>query len=90
VDVLGRDSAGNLRLYSGNGAGGWSGTAVVGWGWGGMSKIGSAGDINADGKLDVFAVDSSGQLRAYYGNGAAGWTGSAVVGWGWGGFTDLF
>ncbi|MNI99543.1 hypothetical protein D3C73_1586460 [compost metagenome] len=63
---------------------------VVGQGWTGMSKIGSAGDINADGHHDVFAVDGSGQLRAYYGNGNAGWAGAAVVGWGWSGFTDLF
>lgn len=90
VDVLARDASGYLRLYSGNGIGGWNGMTVVGQGWNGMSKIGSAGDINADGSLDVFAVDGSGQLRAYYGNGNAGWAGAEVVGWGWGGFTDLF
>ncbi len=90
VDVLARDASGYLRLYSGNGTGGWNGMTVVGQGWNGMSKIGSAGDINADGSLDVFAVDGSGQLRAYYGNGNAGWAGAEVVGWGWGGFTDLF
>jgi hypothetical protein len=55
-----------------------------------MSAIAAAGDIDANGNVDVFAVDGSGQLLAYYGNGDGGWNGSGVIGWGWGAFNPVF
>jgi len=38
-DVLARDDAGRLHIYRGNGKGGWTGSAVVGWGWLIMDRI---------------------------------------------------
>jgi hypothetical protein len=91
-DVLARDASGALRLYAGDGKGGFApGTgAAIGWGWGGMARIGSAGDFNSDGEPDVFGVDAVGRFTMYYGNGAAGWKGAATIGWGWGGFSVVF
>jgi hypothetical protein len=39
-DVLARGKDGSLYLYRANGAGGWSGSVVIGSGWNGMLQIG--------------------------------------------------
>lgn len=38
-DVYGIDYSGRMHMYYGNGAGGWKGSAVVGWGWGGFTAV---------------------------------------------------
>ena len=83
-DVLGRDSAGVLWLYPGNGAGGWSARKAVGTGWNVITKIVGVGDFNGDGFADIVATDTSGRLILYPGNGSGGWLASSVIGSGWG------
>ncbi|MFE4195723.1 FG-GAP-like repeat-containing protein [Paenarthrobacter sp. NPDC056912] len=82
-DVLGRDSAGGLYLYSGNGDGGWTGPRKVGTGWNIFTSLVSPGDFNSDGTNDVLARDSSGLLYLYPGDGHGGWLPRSVVGQGW-------
>jgi heme oxygenase len=91
-DVLARAADGTLRLYRGNGAGGWVDNGiVVGSGWQGFTAIFPAGDFSGDGKPDVFARMQDGTLLLYRGNGAGGWlTGRGEpVGSGWQPFTAL-
>ena len=38
-DVYGIDYSGRMHMYYGDGAGGWKGSAVVGWGWGGFTAV---------------------------------------------------
>ncbi|GAA2854759.1 FG-GAP repeat domain-containing protein [Paenarthrobacter ilicis] len=38
-DIYGIDYSGRMHMYYGNGAGGWKGSAIVGWGWGGFTAV---------------------------------------------------
>jgi len=86
VDFLVRDTAsGALKLYSGNGAGGWGQSAVVGTGWRAFTGLLGPGDWSGDGNADVLARGADGRLILYRGNGRGGWiTPYPTVGTGWG------
>ena len=82
-DVLGRDSAGKLFLYPGNGDGGWLSPKQVGSGWQIFDSIIGAGDFSGDGYNDVLGRDSAGRLFLYPGDGDGGWLPRSQVGSGW-------
>ncbi|MBP2264681.1 hypothetical protein J3A64_000145 [Pseudarthrobacter sp. PvP004] len=82
-DILGRDSAGNLHLYPGDGEGGWLPPKQVGSGWGIFDSIVGPGDFDGDGLNDVLARDRSGNLHLYPGSGDGGWLAPSQVGAGW-------
>jgi FG-GAP-like repeat len=84
-DVFARSPDGSLRLYRGNGTGGWlENGIVVGSGWQDFTALAGGGDFNGDGKPDVLARSPDGALRLYRGNGAGGWVDNGiVVGSGW-------
>lgn len=88
-DFLARDTAtGELRLYTGNGAGGFASPAsrVVGTGWNGFTGLLGVGDWSGDGHSDVLARLSDGELKLYRGDGAGGWISPyPVIGTGWNG-----
>lgn len=88
-DVLGRDSAGGLYLYSGDGSGGWTGPRKVGTGWNIFTALVSPGDFNSDGTNDVLARDSNGILYLYPGDGHGGWLPRSVAGQGWNALNTL-
>jgi hypothetical protein len=97
VDVITRNTAGELRLYRGNGRNGWidpSSSLQIGTGWNQFTAIFSPGDFNGDGFADVIVRNAEGELRLYRGNGKGGWlngsTGSDLIGTGWARFTSLF
>src|SRR4029453_5247375 len=80
---------GALRLYTGNGVGGWADPAgaVVGTSWDQFVNVTSPGDFSGDGKTDLLGVRADGVMLMYRANGASGWvtgTGEAM-GSGWGG-----
>ena len=85
ADVLARVAATNeLRLYPGNGRGGWLAPERIGVGWGGMDALDTPGDFNGDGALDVLARQrSTGYLWLYPGDGQGGWLPRSRVGVGW-------
>jgi hypothetical protein len=86
ADVLVRSPTGDLILYGGNGAAGWS-PPWVGTGFGVFDAIVGPGDFTGDGAADVLARSAStGQLWLYPGDGAGGWLPWRVIGTGWGGF----
>lgn len=73
-DIFGRDSAGNLWLYPGNGTGGWKARVHIGWGWQKMDLIAAPGDFDYDGHGDVISRDIAGTFWLYSGNGSGGFT----------------
>ncbi|MBZ2199279.1 VCBS repeat domain-containing M23 family metallopeptidase [Occultella gossypii] len=87
-DVLAVDSAGRLRLYAGNGAGGWASSRQVGAGWSGFQLI-AANDFNRDGRADIFGVDATGRLYFYAGNGSGGFASRVAFGRGWSAMTNI-
>ena len=82
-DLLGRDAAGNLFLYPGDGEGGWLDRQQVGQGWNVFNMIVGPGDFNGDGTNDVLARNPAGDLFLYPGDGSAGWLAPTKVGQGW-------
>ena len=80
---------GRLRVYAGDGAGGFTGSTTNGTGWNEFTRVIAAGDRTGDGRADLLAVRSNGELRLYPGNGR-GYVGtSTVVGTGWAGFSSV-
>ncbi|MBM0230767.1 VCBS repeat-containing protein [Micromonospora sp. STR1_7] len=97
ADVIVRNTAGQLKLYRGNGGTGWlNGTSpdTIGTsGWNQFTAIFSPGDFNGDGFADVIARNTSGELKLYRGDGVGHWlNGSSpeTVGTGWNQYTMIF
>lgn len=94
LDVLARNTDGDLRLYRPDGVGGWkdgNGAEVDNAGdvdWQSFLEILAPGDFDGDGNRDLIARNTSGELALYAGDGAGGLaTGSGTeVGWGF----DMF
>jgi hypothetical protein len=90
-DLLARDTEGNLRLYAGNGSGGFlNGTGgVIDTGWNIYNALIPVGNFAGDGTDDILARDGSGNLYLYRSNSTG--TGFVqerqLVGSGWAGFT---
>ena len=83
-------SDGSMRMYRGNGSGGFSGMKVIGSGWGRYDGLMLTGDFDGDFAPDFLARNTAtGQLRLYRGTGAGGFAGMRVVGTGWNIFTGL-
>ena len=73
ADVLAIDpKAGAVRVYSGDGRGGFAGVRQQGGGWTVMTKLVAAGDRTGDRRADLLAVRKDGSLVLYTGDGG-GW-----------------
>lgn len=91
-DVFTRTADGSLRVYSGNGAGGFTddGT-LIGGGWGGFTTVIAPGDFTGDGDADVLAVAPNGGLWLYRGNGVGGFVDNGLlISTGWNSFTGIY
>ena len=84
-DVLATTSSGDLRLYPGNGAGGFGRAATIGRGWGIRDLVTQVGDWDGDKRRDLLARGRDGRLYLYRGNGSSGFLGMTQVGNGWSG-----
>ncbi|HEX6577109.1 MAG TPA: FG-GAP-like repeat-containing protein [Jiangellaceae bacterium] len=82
-DVVARIAAtGELRLYPGNGRGGFLPPRRIGTGWNGMG-IHGPGDLNGDGHPDLLARSTDGTLWIYPGDGGGGFARRSEAGHGW-------
>ena len=81
---------GALRMYAGNGASGWKSTSVIGTGFGGFSKVFTAGTWNADALSDVMAQKPDGTLWLNPGTAAGPLGRPRKVGAGWGQYNLVF
>jgi hypothetical protein len=90
-DVVGRDSSGNLWLYTGAGrSAGFTSSRIIGKGWSGISGLLSPGDWNGDGNNDLIARRrSDNTLWLYPGNGTGGFGTASQIGAGWGGMSSF-
>jgi hypothetical protein len=85
ADILARDPRANtVRVYRGDGRGGFAGMEVEGGGWNVMTQLIPSGDRDGDGRPDLLALRNDGALVFYPGDGR-GWVQSGrVIGTGWG------
>ena len=78
-----------LRVYAGNGRGGFSGMKERGGGWNAMARLVGSGDRTGDGKADLLTVRTDGALVLYEGDGAGWFRSSRVLATGWGGYRSV-
>jgi N-acetylmuramoyl-L-alanine amidase/FG-GAP-like repeat len=84
-----RPTTGALRVYRGDGHGGFAGMSERGRGWNVMTALVAAGDRTGDGRADLLAVRNDGALVLYEGDGS-GWLRSGrVVATGFGAFRSV-
>jgi hypothetical protein len=88
--VVARDFAGDLWVYPSDGNRGWLPRSQAGAGWGSMTLLVAAGDLNSDGKQDVLARDGGGNLWMFPRDGAGGWLPKVKIGTGWNIFENVF
>ncbi|SES13792.1 beta-glucosidase [Pedococcus cremeus] len=90
-DLLAVDPQGRLRVYGGNGLGGFlGGSRVMGTGWGGIDRLAAVGDFDRDGNPDLVARSAStGDLLLYRTDGRGGWRTGWRLGTGWGGMDTV-
>jgi hypothetical protein len=62
ADVIGVTPGGDMDLYWGNGASGFSKAAKIGAGWNMFSKVFSPGDFTGDGRSDIIGVTPGGDM----------------------------
>lgn len=90
-DLLAIDTQGRLRVYAGNGLGGFTGgSRVMGTGWGGIDRLTAVGDFDRDGSPDLVARKAStGDLLLYRTDGRGGFRTGWRLGTGWGGMDTV-
>jgi SpoIID/LytB domain protein len=81
-DLLATDTSGALWLYSGNGAGGFLGSAKVADGWQGVTLV-PVGDLDGDDRADIVAFTPDGVLWLYAGTGKGTFKPRVQIGHGW-------
>lgn len=89
-DILARDPSGALRLYPGNGSGGWLPTRQIPGDWSEFTSVFGVGDFSGRGGRDEMAIDQNGSLWLYTSNGRGGVLPRALVGSSWSQFTAAF
>ncbi|MCP3753898.1 VCBS repeat-containing protein [Streptomyces sp. TBY4] len=71
ADLLARDAAGVLWLYTGKGDGKFAARSKIGAGWNQYNELTAGGDVTGDGKADLLARDKDGVLWLHRGTGTA-------------------
>ena len=88
-DLVARQTAtGDLYLYAGTLAGGFTRTGRIGTSWKGLTIVG-AGDLNGDKHADLVARTTNGDLYRYYGTGKGTISSGTKIGNGWGIMVDF-
>ncbi len=68
ADIVARHpSTGTLRIYAGDGVGGFAGVRVTAATWAGITQIVASGDRTGDGRADLLSVTSAGVLQLHAG-----------------------
>ncbi|MFF2841009.1 trypsin-like serine protease [Paenarthrobacter sp. NPDC057981] len=85
TDIIAKTSGGDLKLYRGDGTGGFlSGTATtIGIGWNVITAISPTSGFNGEGTRGMLARTTTGDLRYYQILDDSSWKAPVTVGWGW-------
>ena len=90
ADIIAQDPARDrLRIYLGNGRGGFKGVLYPGHGWNVMTRLIAARDRNGDGLNDLLTTKANGDLIFYPGDGAGSVTAGRIIGRGWNGLRSI-
>jgi hypothetical protein len=90
ADIIAQDPAGNrLRIYLGNGKGGFAGVLYRGRGWNAMTRVLAGHDRNGDGRNDILATNIDGALIFYPGDGKGWVIAGRVISRGWNAMTSI-
>ena len=90
ADIIAQDPARDrLRIYLGNGKGGFKGVLYPGHGWNVMTRLIAAHDRNGDGLNDILTTKANGDLIFYPGDGAGSVTAGRIIGRGWNGLKSI-
>lgn len=87
--IVTRDSAGVLRLWSNNSGAGLGGSTQIGQGWANLNL--TMVDFSGDGHQDILAQDAGGALKLFRSNGTGGFISESrpTVGNGWNAMTSI-
>jgi hypothetical protein len=89
-DVLGVEpGGGRLRIYQGDGRGGFLERTTFGTWWNLFRELVPAGDRTGDGHNDLLGITKSGELRLYPGQGNGVFSASRLLDSGWGSYRGL-
>jgi hypothetical protein len=91
TDQIVRTPAGDLRLYPGDGSGGWGTPSTIGTGWNSMNALLNITGFGGEAEPDLLGRDDAGSLWMFRGDrkGAVSQYGQRV-GTGWQGMTAIF
>lgn len=91
VDIAARvRTTGALKLYAGDGSGGFRTPVQIGNGWNTIRIMTSVGDVTGDRRPDLIAATSTdSELRVYPGNGSGSFLSPKVIGQGWQGIRSI-
>lgn len=88
-DLVARDSAGVVWVFTGNGKGLTTHRYAIATDWGSMTALVRPGDWNEDGFADLIARDAAGTMWLYPGNGQGGLQPRQELTTGWGQYISI-
>jgi hypothetical protein len=88
-DLVARDPAGVVWVYTGDGRSGLNGRYAIASGWGSMTALVRPGDWDKDGFADLIARDAAGTMWVYPGDGEGGLLARQQLTTGWGHYLSI-
>ncbi|MFB7251808.1 FG-GAP repeat domain-containing protein [Microbacterium sp. NPDC056234] len=88
-DIVAVTTGGEVRIYGGDGKGGWSGVKKVTGGWSPRDKVIAIGDFDGNGVRDLGRIDSAGVFWFYPGKSGGGYGDRKRIGQEWDKFVHV-
>lgn len=88
-DLVAITKGGEVRIYGGDGHGGWAGVTKLTTGWTARDKVIALGDFGNNGIRDIARIDANGSFWLYPGKSGGGYNDRKRIGQGWQQFTHV-